>query len=160
MRNGAPRYIEGVEPFDTLSFLLGTWTVDRVIEDHRQGSSGRFSGKSELYVVEPVQSHQATVVAAYEEYGELKFGEHIVDARRRLEFHRVDGRRVALMFSDGRLFVDLDLSSGAWESLHHCGRDTYRISTVMRSSDVVEERWRVSGPNKDYDAVTRYAREC
>jgi hypothetical protein len=31
--------------------------------------------------------------------------------------------------------------------------DRYEITTVVKSRDLVEERWRVEGPEKDYDAV-------
>ena len=55
-------------------------------------------------------------------------------------------------------YVDLDLTGGAWDAVHPCGADRYEVSTVVRSRDVVQEYWRVQGPDKDYTAVTTLRR--
>jgi hypothetical protein len=65
------------------------------------------------------------------------------------------GRHVGVLNSS---YVDLDLRSGTWRSLHPCAEDHYEIVTVVRSPDEVEERWRVRGPAKDYEAVTMLRR--
>jgi Family of unknown function (DUF6314) len=57
-------------------------------------------------------------------------------------------------FSDGRPFVDLDLSTGAWRSVHRCGDDLQEIATLIRSPDSMEERWLVQGPVTHYEATT------
>ena len=60
-----------------------------------------------------------------------------------------------MLYRPGRQpYVDLDLTSGAWDAVHPCGPDRYEVSTVVRSRDVVHEYWRVEGPGKDYTAVT------
>ena len=58
-----------------------------------------------------------------------------------------------LYLTDGTPFVDLDLRSGTWRSVHLCGEDHHEIVTVARSLGEVEERWRVRGPTTNYDAV-------
>jgi hypothetical protein len=58
----------------------------------------------------------------------------------------------------GEPFVELDLTSGAWHASHPCGEDRYEISTVVESPDLVREYWRVTGPAKDYSAVTTLRR--
>jgi hypothetical protein len=61
-------------------------------------------------------------------------------------------------FLDGRPFVELDLVGGKWRSVHVCGDDRYEIATAVCSNDMVRERWQVTGPEKDYDAVTTLSR--
>ena len=64
-----------------------------------------------------------------------------------------------MLYRPGRQpYVDLDLTGGAWDAVHPCGADRYEISTVVRSPDVVQEYWRVQGPEKDYTAVTTLRR--
>lgn len=96
--------------------------------------------------------------ARYDEQGELHFGAHVGPASRRLGYTRLSTGAAMLHFVDGRPFVDLDLRSGAWRSAHSCGDDLYEIATIVRSSAVVQENWRVTGPGKGYDAVTTLVR--
>jgi hypothetical protein len=63
-----------------------------------------------------------------------------------------------IYFVDGRPFVDLDLRTGAWRSAHVCDEDRHEIATLVRSRDVVEERWRVRGPATDFEATTIHTR--
>jgi hypothetical protein len=98
------------------------------------------------------------VRARYDEAGELCFGTHMGQARRSLEYTRLDNATVMLNFPDGRPFIDLDLSTGAWQSNHLCGADRHEITTLVRSRHVVQERWWVCGPTTDYDAVTTLMR--
>ncbi len=88
----------------------------------------------------------------------MQFGTHIGRARRNLEYVRRDDATVMLYFTDARPFLDLDLTPGVWQSTHLCGDDRYEISTFVRSRNVVQERWRVTGPATDYDAVTTLRR--
>jgi hypothetical protein len=143
---------------DTVGFLLGTWDVDRSIADHRSLVSGSFRGTA-VVAAEPRPGPGGGSRARYEETGELRFGSHAGPASRRLEYAAArDGGAVSVRFADGRPFVDLDLGGGRWQAVHQCGADRYELTTVVRSHDVVEERWRVRGPAKDYDAVTTLTR--
>ncbi|EQD50100.1 hypothetical protein B1A_13562 [mine drainage metagenome] len=92
------------------------------------------------------------------ESGELRFGNYAGQARRHLEFRRLDASAVSVNFVDGRHFVDLDLRKGIWRSEHLCGSDNYEIVTLVLSADTFQERWRVRGSAKQYDAVTNFAR--
>lgn len=47
-----PSVTTSLQIVDTLDFLLGTWNVERSIEDHRSGSRGFFSGRAALVEVE------------------------------------------------------------------------------------------------------------
>ncbi len=59
---------------------------------------------------------------------------------------------------DGRLFYRLDLRSGRCEAVHPCLPDRYEITYLVLSEDVMEERWQVRGPAKDYQATATLIR--
>jgi hypothetical protein len=141
----------------TFNFLLGVWEVNRTIEDHSLGVPGSFQGTATFQKVPPVDklvSHRALFV----ETGMLNFGHYQNSASRHLELRESHGSTVALFFSDGRHFVDIDLTAGRWESSHLCGDDRYTISTVAISRNSFQECWKVRGPRKSYDAVTTLTR--
>lgn len=137
---------------DTLAFMLGEWALERTLDDQRTGALGSFTGVATL------TSADAGAHGAYAESGELRWGDHAGPAFRRLTFERLDGGAALLRFSDGRPYVELDLRSGTWQAVHDCGADRYEIETVVRAADVVQERWRVRGPAKDYTALTTLTR--
>lgn len=143
---------------DTLSFLLGRWSVHRSITDHRSGNRGWFAGSGTFVMVETEVGDSRARRARYHETGALGFGAHTGPASRRLEYVRAGDGTVTINFADGRPFVDLDLRSGHWRSVHPCGEDRYETATTVRSPDLVEERWIVRGPTKSYDALTSLTR--
>ena len=146
---------------DTFEFLLGSWRIERTLKDHRSGTRGTFNGMASVADQRPCSSFSLLVRAHYEEIGELHWGTHQSSAHRSLRFIRRDDGTLAVHFSDERPFIDLDLRAGAWRSNHVCGDDRYEFTTRVMSPNVVEERWRVRGPTKDYDAtatLTRYLR--
>lgn len=146
---------------DTLTFLLGAWNLRRSIQDHRSGTDGLFEGRAVLTGAgSGAGSGAGAGRARYDEEGELSFGAHRGPASRHLEYARLDSTAVFLYFSNGRPFVDLDLRTGAWRGVHDCVDDRYEIETVVRSDRVLQEYWRVRGPDTSYDAVTTLTRIC
>jgi len=145
---------------DTIGFLLGTWSVTRSIEDHSSGTSGAFTGTATLTEAteQPAFSSAPSGRARYEEAGELRFGSYRGPAQRTLDYERLENAAAMVYFADGRPFVDLDLGAGEWTSSHRCGEDNYEIGTTGRAHTGVEERWRVRGPAKSYDAFTTLVR--
>jgi hypothetical protein len=143
-----------MEIADTLDFLLGRWTLERFLTDHRSGTEGRFEG---CLTVARAPSDQGAR-ASYDEAGTMCFGGHEGPASRRLQLVRLDSAVVMAHFTDGKPFVDLDLRRGTWTSTHPCRADHYEFFTIVRSPDEVEELWRVRGPAKDYDAVATLKR--
>ena len=94
----------------------------------------------------------------YLETGELRFGTHTGPATRALRYQgRPDGT-VDVRFADGHLFYRLDLRSGRCEAVHQCRADRYEITYLALSEDVMEERWQVHGPGKDYRATATLIR--
>jgi hypothetical protein len=155
----APGRIRAVEIFDTLDFLLGHWRLDRSIDDHKSGTRGSFHGTAVVVAVSPGRGPDADGRASYRETGELRLGGYSGPASRRLEYAaRPDGAGVLVSFADGRPFIDLDLRDGTSHGVHQCRDDRYELTTTVRSQGVVEERWQVRGPDKDYDAVTTLTR--
>jgi hypothetical protein len=143
-----------VEIADTLGFLLGTWDLSRSYADHRSGTAATFQGQAVLVTDAAAEPERAE----YEETGRLCLGSHQGTARRSLEYIRQPGGTVMLYRPGRQPYVDLDLTSGAWAAVHPCGADRYEVTTVVRSRDVVQEYWRVQGPDKDYTAVTTLRR--
>lgn len=158
---------------DTLAFAAGHWRIERVLADHRSGTQGRFTGSatlSEPVPSEPVLSQPALgepdepgpappwPALCYLETGELRFGTHSGPATRTLRYQgRPDGT-VDVRFADGHLFYRLDLRSGRCEAVHQCRADRYEITYLALSEDVLEERWQVHGPAKDYHATATLIR--
>jgi Family of unknown function (DUF6314) len=139
---------------DALEFFVGVWDLDRSIEDHRSGARGTFRGRASLTEMPGGAEAAAAKRLSYEEAGELLFGAYRGPAHRTLEYVRLHDASVMLCFADGRPFIDVDLRAGHCTRIHDCGEDRYEISMAAISHDLMEERWRVRGPKKDYDAVT------
>src|SRR5215470_571872 len=128
---------------DTLDFLQGSWDLNRSIEDHRSRTSASFHGTA-VVAVTSMRSDQEPGRANYDEAGELCIGTHAGPASRHLEYTTELGSGVVMIyFADGRPFVDLDIRTGRWQSVHDCGADRYELTTIVRSHGVVEEHWRV-----------------
>jgi hypothetical protein len=139
-----------VQVANTLAFLLGRWSIERVICDYRDGSEATFSG---VAVVTPGDEG-----ASYVEAGQLRRGSHSGPARRTLAFRELAGGGVAVDFADGRPFIELDLAAGRWAGTHPCRADRYELSFEALGPDRMHETWRVTGPAKDYGAETVWRR--
>ena len=63
-----------------------------------------------------------------------------------------------VLFADGRPFYPLDLRSGSCQAEHPCGPDSYLVTVRVLGPDAYTERWRASGPGKDYEMTTTLAR--
>jgi hypothetical protein len=134
---------------DTLAFLRGAWHLDRQLADNRSGRVGTFTGEAEF------ADTSEPAVLAYAERGQLRFGGHAGAAFRNLILRGLPGGAVDVRFADGRPFYRLDLGSGRWRAKHVCaGRDDYVVTFRVLSPDLVEERWRAVGPDKDYVSTT------
>jgi hypothetical protein len=148
---------------DTFAYLIGTWALDRELTDRLTDTTGRLRGMARVTPLAPLSDEQgeegASLRAAYLEQGELEWGEHRLPAKRRLVYLRTGTGGVDARFEDGRPFVLLDLSGGSCRALHVCGEDRYEVELSARSPALVEERWRVRGPAKRYEAVTILRRE-
>ena len=145
----------GMRVTDTLAFVRGRWQLDRMLTDYRAGLDGWFTGHALVAPAPPDQPGEW----CYTEHGELRFAAHTGPARRHLRYQgRPDGT-VLVRFADGRPFYVLDLRAGQAQAEHGCGRDHYLLSHRVLAADVLEEEWRVRGPDKDYLAISRLTRK-
>jgi len=152
---------------NTLGFAAGHWRIERVLTDHRSGAEGRFTGQAVLSGPgdpgepgAPAGSAEPDTEASlrYLETGELRFGPHTGPATRRLRYQGLPDGTVDVRFADGHLFYRLDLRSGRCTAVHQCRADRYEITYLVLGEDVMEERWRVTGPAKDYEAAATLIR--
>lgn len=147
-----------VEVDDTLEFLLGTWALTRSIEDLGSGARGLFVATAAVVATQRAEAAGVVRRARYGESGVLRVGSYAGTASRRLDYARGGAGAVTVSFPGGAEFLELDLRSGRSRGVHCCGSDRYEIVTTVRSPSVVEERWRVRGSSKRYDAVTTLTR--
>jgi hypothetical protein len=103
---------------NTLAFAAGHWRIERVLDDHRSGTQGRFAGQAVL--TEPDLPGESL---RYLETGELRFGTHVGPATRALRYQGLPDGTVDVRFADGHLFYRLDLRSGRCAAVHQCGAD-------------------------------------
>lgn len=140
---------------DAFGYLLGRWQVRRLVRDGRAGTTFSFSGEAR---VSPLKPREGARTARYEEQGELAGPAGSGPASRRLTIEELADGRLRLFLADGSFFVDLDLRAGSSSAVHPCGDDCYEIETRPLGPERFEERWRVSGPEKSYEALTSYER--
>jgi Family of unknown function (DUF6314) len=139
-----------MEVADTLAYLTGAWGLERTLADHRTGATGSFAGDGELRTIGRR--------GRYEERGRLRFGGYDGTAHRALDLIGADDGAVAVRFVDGRPFFQLSLGCGTCRAVHRCGEDRYELQFEARTPDLLLERWRVTGPAKDYAAQTTWRR--
>lgn len=142
---------------ETFRLLLGSWAIERSIENHLTGESGSFHGVGTF-----TDSCRCSSIdsqhARYSEVGDHHFGGRAVSAQRQLEYICLPNNTVRACFVDGRTFYEFDLTGDARSYVHHCGADRYQITYLTVSDEIIRERWRVKGPNKSYDALTTMTR--
>ena len=135
---------------NTLAFAAGHWRIERVLDDHRSGTEGRFAGRAALTGPDlpggPLQ---------YLETGELRFGTHTGPATRALRYQGLPDGTVDVRFADGHHFYRLDLRSGRCTAVHQCGADRYEITYLVLSD---ERRWKSAGGCADRTRTTRRPR--
>jgi hypothetical protein len=158
---------------DALAFLRGTWRVRRRLVDHAAGTSGSFTGTARWVAAEdgadiageePIADNSnrpgdpGGPELAYRESGELRFGGHRGPASRSLIYRGREDGTADVRFADGRPFYHLDPRPGTWQARHDCGRDQYLLAGRRLDAGTIEERWRVRGPDKDYEITTTLVR--
>lgn len=137
---------------DLIGYLTGRWLLERSIEDRTSGADGGFEGE---LVCSADHENELTMY----EHGELSWAGVTRPAYRTTRLLAGDrGSTGRVVFEDGRLFHDLDLSGGACEATHPCAADVYRGSFVVHGPDSWAYEWLVSGPHKDLRLTSRLIR--
>lgn len=138
---------------DALTYLAGSWRVERSVRDLASGEEGEFSGTT---VFGPLEDGGLL----HHESGTFVWREVPRPAERTLLFLPGSSPGTAdVRFADGRFFHDLDLTSGQYFADHPCSADLYRGEFTVRDANHWRTVWRVRGPAKDLVLGTDYARE-
>ena len=132
---------------DPTAYLPGTWALTRSVHDAQLGA-GRFDGLATFTLDgEAIE---------WREHGRLRLASYDGPARRALRILRTaDGWEVR--FADGRPFHPLELGREAAVE-HPCGADRYTGVYSVEGPDAFTVRWRVRGPAKEQQVVSRYVR--
>lgn len=137
---------------DLAAYLAGRWSVERTLRDG--DARGAFAGTAEFSRATRADGGAPVV---WDEAGELRLAGYHGPARRRLLLVAV-GEAWEVRFDDDRPFHPLDLRDGASLAVHDCGEDRYEGEYVIRGRDAFDVVWRVRGPAKDQEIVSRYRR--
>ena len=137
---------------DLRRFLAGRWLVLRLFLDRGEQKSGKFLGTACFA--------KAGQGLAYREEGQVRYGGYSGIARQYYRYSFPSAHCAKVHFTDDRLFHDLDLRQGYWQSTHLCDEDCYHGRVQAWSPDRWELEWEVLGPRKDLRIATRYIRQC
>lgn len=138
---------------DTLAYLLGGWSVDRVLVEPVSGHRGTFTGEAEF------SPEQGGAAAAYHEHGRLRWPTYGGPASRRLRYELTGDGVLAVCFADGRPFHTVELSGGEAAYEHPCGDDLYVGTLAVVDKDEWRQVWRVAG-EQPLEIRTRFRRRC
>ena len=140
---------------DLYSFLEGNWQLSRTINDLRQNMPGAMAATASI----AKQNENENVRdLCYREEGELHFGDYKEVVYRSYIFRFLEPQKAQVHFDDGRLFHELDLTSGYCEAEHLCGDDIYRGRFRIENRDTWLSNWIVTGPSKELILDNRYQR--
>ena len=131
-----------MSPQERLAALSGAWRTARVIR-HAGGGTARFAGMSTWA---PDGDGLRCVEA-----GRLSQGGAGFEARRETLWRATDDG-IEVRFSDSRPFHVID----GPHAQHDCPPDTYLLDYDWSGWPRWSVGWRVTGPRKDYRALTRY----
>lgn len=132
------------------SDFLGSWTIERTIDDRLTGRPGRFDGTATF------TEEGATL--RYREEGALRLGDGPPLQATRENLWRWEGGEVAVLFADGRPFHRLVPWGDGPGTDHPCGSDLYRVRYDLTSWPLWRAEWQVEGPRKAYVLRSLYAR--
>lgn len=132
-----------------LDAFAGRWRIARQIDDRRAGQMARFDGEVVFMPEGPG--------LRYEETGVMHLpGQPPMQATRRYDW-RPGAGGIEVFFDDGRFFHTIGPGAQP-RARHECAPDLYRVAYDFTGWPLWRAVWQVSGPRKDYEMVTRYAR--
>lgn len=135
-------------PADRLAALSGKWQVTRVIR-HTNDTTARFTGTAEW-------SPDGSGLRC-DEIGLLTIGDMAPVTGNRTTLWQVQNDRLSISFADGRPFHAIGAGPRPGAT-HDCAPDTYCLTYDFTLWPHWSVRWHVTGPRKDYRALTRYVR--
>ena len=129
----------------------GTWQLERRITDRSGAGDAELSGVATF--------RRSGETSIYDEKGTLHIDGQTgpIRATRRYIW-RLDRDRISISFDDGRPFHAFPLGVDDPEATHLCAPDRYAVRYDFRDWPIWSAEWTVTGPNKDYTMLSRYAR--
>ncbi|WP_405878548.1 DUF6314 family protein [Streptomyces sp. NBC_01136] len=144
---------------NALTYLAGSWHVERAVRDLARGAEGQFTGTTIFGPREEPGEPGLPHGLLHQESGTFVWQGTPRPAERTLRFLPGPSPATAIVqFSDGRPFHDLDLSTGRYVADHPCAADLYRGEFTVYGEDRWRTVWRVGGPAKDLVLTTEYTR--
>jgi hypothetical protein len=129
--------------------FIGTWTLDRRIEDRLTGQDGHFRGTARF--------DDTGARLQYLERGLLTLGAAPpMQAERRYVWTEGQDGEIEVWFDDGRPFHSIDMSVVAPAASHDCAPDRYDVAYDFSDWPRWRATWTVFGPRKDYSMVSSY----
>lgn len=128
--------------------LLGSWVLEREVDDHLTGEHRRVEGTTTL-------RSQDDGTIRWDEIGTMRWAWHEVPVSRTL-FVVERGDRWWVTFEDGR---DFHPWSPGTEVEHPCAPDHYRGLVQVVDADTWTVRWDAKGPHKDYSMRSHLTRD-
>lgn len=139
-----------------LAWFAGAWRFEREVTEgaavHQVRGTAEFTETTDRIA-------GSTYSLDFLESGELRMdgSDAAMPVQRRLTHHATPGG-IEVRFAQGGHYLTLDLAGGECVAEHPCRADTYLITVTIDGPDAWTERWQVSGPTKNYSALTRYWR--
>lgn len=134
----------------------GVWRMERQIDDRFGAQLGHFAGTAELRApAEAEKDGQGTW--NWVENGYLTLAEEAPVFATRSYLWRPMPPRIEVFFEDGRPFHAF-APSGQVTAAHWCDPDDYRVEYDFSGWPEWHATWRVRGPHKDYEMISRYRR--
>lgn len=133
-----------------LDYFAGAWHFSRTILDDKTDIDAHVNGEASL--------RREGVSLLYAEQGVMEYGAYHGQVTQHYIYDFEAPGRASVRFSDGRLFHELDLSTGADSVTHLCPPDTYAGRYELLEDAKWTLNWKISGPRKKLNISTRYWR--
>ena len=140
---------------DLFTYLQGNWVLKRKITDLLLNIPGSLSGNVSI-TRQPDEDGKPAL--DYQEKGELCFGKYKEKVYRDYRFSFPAPHSALVLFKNGKLFHELELTSGFYQVEYLCLKDLYQGCFRVESPNVWLSKWRVSGPSKKLILDNHYQR--
>ena len=127
--------------------LVGTWLIDRVMDDRITGDRHQVSGTAVI------------TAGHYREDGQLTMADGTTFASQRSYLWNFHADKIDVFFDDGRPFHSIIFGSKAAEDSHYCDPDLYDVAYDFQKFPTWRAVWTAAGPRKDYVMTTLYRKQ-
>ena len=133
-----------------MTYFIGDWQFSRTILDDKTDIEAHVKGEASF------RREQQSL--HYTEEGTMEYGAYLGQVTQHYIYDFEGSCSVSVRFSDGRLFHQLELSTGADSVTHLCPPDTYEGRYELLDDAKWTLVWKISGPRKKLNISTDYWR--